>query len=153
MYRFMEPKSDENINADMARFYALLGEYAERTKACFMLVHHSTKGNQSEKRVTDVGSGAGSQSRAADAHLVFREHADGEAMVWTPKCGASRPSSPWLFDSTGHYGNWRTTSTRRNWQTGKTVKQKANDEAGINQIVEVLGEGPATRAGNRESGR
>lgn len=39
-----------------------------------MLIHHSTKGNQSGKAVTDVGAGAGAQSRAADTHLVLRPH-------------------------------------------------------------------------------
>ena len=39
-------------------------------------IHHASKGSQSEKRVSDVGAGAGSQSRAADCHAIFREHED-----------------------------------------------------------------------------
>ena len=46
-----------------------------------MCVHHSTKGNQSGKSVTDTGAGAGSQSRAADCHLVIRQHREDGAFV------------------------------------------------------------------------
>jgi hypothetical protein len=37
-------------------------------------IHHSSKGSQSDKAVTDVGAGAGSQSRAADTHFILRPH-------------------------------------------------------------------------------
>ena len=44
----------------------------------FVLIHHSTKGNQSGKTITDVG--AGSQSRTTDTHLIrdAREHTEPE---------------------------------------------------------------------------
>ncbi len=94
MYKFCEPKSDENSNADMSRFYAMLSTYAEQTKAAILLVHHSTKGDQSDKRITDVGAGAGSQSRAADCHLIFREHAEGDAMVLDATVRSFPPIEP-----------------------------------------------------------
>ncbi len=47
----------------------------------FVLVHHASKGNQSVKSVTDVGAGAGSQSRATDTHLVLRHHQEPGCVV------------------------------------------------------------------------
>ena len=38
------------------------------------MVHHSSKGNQAGKSVTDVGSGAGAISRGADCHCILRPH-------------------------------------------------------------------------------
>ena len=44
-------------------------------------VHHASKGDQSGKSATDVGSGAGSQSRAADTHLIIRPHQEENVAV------------------------------------------------------------------------
>ncbi len=73
-YRFMPSGADENDNAGMAAIYNTLDAYAHHLGCCFVLIHHSSKGNQSGKSVTDMGAGAGSQSRAADAHLALRPH-------------------------------------------------------------------------------
>ncbi len=81
MYRFMPAGTDENDNGAMAGIYNRLDAYAERLGCCFIVIHHTTKGNQSAKSVTDVGAGAGSQSRAADAHLVLRPHEQPGAVV------------------------------------------------------------------------
>jgi len=81
MYRFMPAGTDENDNGAMAGIYNRLDAYAERLGCCFIAIHHTTKGNQSTKSVTDVGAGAGSQSRAADAHLVLRPHEQPGAVV------------------------------------------------------------------------
>ena len=62
MYRFAIEGVSENDNAAMAGFYNRLDRIAERTKAAIVLIHHSSKGSQSDKRITDVGAGAGSQS-------------------------------------------------------------------------------------------
>lgn len=90
-YRVLPGDVDENSNANIAGVYNLIDQYAHLTGACFVLVHHSSKGNQGEKTVTDVGSGAGSISRAADTHLVLRQHeeagvyvVDGAVRSWTP---------------------------------------------------------------------
>jgi hypothetical protein len=74
MYRMIPAKSSENDNSNMTQIFNQLDRYAEQTDSSIILVHHSSKGSQGEKSVTDVGSGAGSQSRAADTHLILREH-------------------------------------------------------------------------------
>ncbi len=55
---------NENDNGPMRDAYNLVDQYAMQTGAAWILIHHSSKGSQSDKRVTDVGAGAGAQSRA-----------------------------------------------------------------------------------------
>jgi hypothetical protein len=80
-YRTLPRGTDENDNATMAELYNLLDCYADALGAAFALVHHSSKGNQSGKAVTDVGAGAGAQSRATDTHLILRPHQEDNAVV------------------------------------------------------------------------
>ena len=72
-YRFLPKDTSENDNGQMAQLYNMLDVHAARIGCCFILIHHSSKGDQGGKSVTDVGSGAGSMSRAADCHLIIRE--------------------------------------------------------------------------------
>jgi hypothetical protein len=80
-YRFMPRDTDENDNGTMAQVYNHLDAFAARLGCAFALVHHSSKGNQSGKSVTDVGAGAGSQSRASDTHLILRPHEQDDVVV------------------------------------------------------------------------
>jgi hypothetical protein len=80
-YRFMPAGMDENDNGTMANLYNHIDRFADRLGAAFILIHHSSKGNQSLKSITDVGAGAGSQSRAVDAHLVLRPHEEEDTVV------------------------------------------------------------------------
>lgn len=80
-YRFIPPDTDENDNGTMARLYNYIDSYALDLRCSFVLVHHTTKGSQSNKSVTDVGAGAGAQSRAADTHLILRAHEEPKAVV------------------------------------------------------------------------
>lgn len=74
-YRFNTGENaSENDNAYMAGVYNKLDRWASRLKCAFVCVHHSSKGDQGEKEVFEVGSGASSQARAADTHLVLRHH-------------------------------------------------------------------------------
>ena len=73
-YRFLPLGTSENDNAAVMNLYNMIDHYASELEAAWINVHHASKGSQSEKGVTDVGSGAGSQSRAADTHLVIRPH-------------------------------------------------------------------------------
>jgi len=80
-YRFMPQGGDENDNGTMANIYNRIDSFADRLRCCFVLIHHSTKGSQSGKSVTDVGAGAGAQSRATDTHLVLRPHEEDGVVV------------------------------------------------------------------------
>ncbi len=74
LYRMLPAGVSENANEGLAKVYNRIDQYSATTGAAIMLVHHATKGGQGEKDVTDVGAGAGAQSRAADTHIVLRPH-------------------------------------------------------------------------------
>ena len=80
-YRFLPPGISENDNASVMALYNVLDGYADRLGAAWVNIHHASKGDQSDKGITDVGSGAGSQSRAADTHLIIRPHAEDDVAV------------------------------------------------------------------------
>lgn len=80
-YRALPRGTDENDNGTVAGLYNLIDRYAETLDCAFVLIHHTSKGNQSQKAVTDVGAGAGSQSRAADAHVILRRHREQGCVV------------------------------------------------------------------------
>ncbi|MBM79399.1 MAG: hypothetical protein CMJ78_02240, partial [Planctomycetaceae bacterium] len=100
-YRFMPKDTDENDNGTMSQVYNHLDGYAARLGCSFVLVHHSTKGSQSSKSVTDVGAGAGAQSRATDTHLVLRPHEEPECVVLDAAVRSWPPIEPralrWTF--------------------------------------------------------
>ncbi|MDZ4849593.1 MAG: AAA family ATPase [Pirellulaceae bacterium] len=67
LYRTLPEGTSENDNAGMMAVYNWLDRYAAKLHAAIVVVHHSSKGDQSDKSIMDVGSGAGSISRAADS--------------------------------------------------------------------------------------
>jgi RecA-family ATPase len=71
-YRFVPSGASENDNQAMMSMYNTLDAIAQKLGCVFIVIHHASKGSQGEKSVTDVGSGAGSMSRATDTHLVIR---------------------------------------------------------------------------------
>jgi hypothetical protein len=93
-YRALPPGTSENDNAAETAFYNEVDTIAELTGAAIGMVHHSTKGSQTEKRITDVGAGAGAQSRAADTHLVLREHEEDDAVVLAAAVRSFAPVDP-----------------------------------------------------------
>jgi hypothetical protein len=101
MYRFMPQKMDENDNATMANIYNAIDRYADLLGCCFVLIHHTSKGNQSGKSITDVGAGAGSQSRATDTHLILRPHEEDDVVVLEAAVRSWPPVMPrclrWTF--------------------------------------------------------
>jgi hypothetical protein len=101
MYRFMPRDMDENDNGTMANIYNAIDRYADKLGCCFVIVHHTSKGNQSGKTVTDVGAGAGAQSRATDTHLVLRPHENDDVVVLEAAVRSWPPVPPrclrWTF--------------------------------------------------------
>lgn len=139
-YRFQLSGTSENSNTDEARFYNTIDRYAARAEAAVVLVHHSTKGNQSSKEITDVGAGAGSQSRAADAHLVIRPHQEPELFVLDGVVRSFAPpeSKTIQFD----WPIWRAVEevapVLKPELSRADYKQKSRDEAALNQAMEVF---------------
>jgi hypothetical protein len=81
LYRLQPEGFNENDNANMAKVYNVIDGYAANLDAAFLIVHHSSRGLQNMKAVTDVGAGAGAQSRAADTHMVMRQHEQDDVYV------------------------------------------------------------------------
>lgn len=100
-YRFMPQDMDENDNGTMSSLYNQLDLYANHLECSFVLIHHATKGNQSGKSITDVGAGAGSQSRATDTHLILRPHQEPDVVVLEAAVRSWPPVEPkclrWQF--------------------------------------------------------
>jgi hypothetical protein len=93
-YRFICAGISENDNGAMAGIYNMVDGWAQKLDCCFVLIHHASKGNQSEKGVTDVGAGAGSISRAADTHLVLRQHEEDKHFVLDAAVRSWQPIKP-----------------------------------------------------------
>jgi len=80
-YRFVPEGMSENDNSSVAGLYNILDNVANSLNCCFVIIHHTSKGNQAGKDVTDVGAGAGAQARATDTHLILRRHTEPDAVV------------------------------------------------------------------------
>ena len=96
-YRFQPVGSDENSNGDVAQLYNLLDSVANKLGSAFVCIHHTSKGNQSGKGVTDVGSGAGAQSRAPDSHLTMRLYEEDNAVVVEAAVRSFAPMEPFCL--------------------------------------------------------
>jgi hypothetical protein len=96
-YRSLPAGTSENDNAAEAAFYNEVDSWG----LAVVPVHHSTKGLQSDRRVTDVGAGGGAQSRAADCHIALREHQQPGVFVLEAAVRSFAPVEPiglqWQF--------------------------------------------------------
>jgi hypothetical protein len=100
LYRFLPLDGEENANETMTRVYNTIDKIAKEAGASVVIVHHASKGDQSGKSVTDVGSGAGSQSRAADTHLILRPHEEDGAVVVDAVVRSFPPMASFVIQST-----------------------------------------------------
>ena len=80
-YRFIPAGMRENENADMTQLYNQLDRIAKKADAAIVVVHHTTKGVQTEKSTMDVGAGAGAIGRATDTHVTFLRHRSPNCIV------------------------------------------------------------------------
>jgi hypothetical protein len=104
LYRLLPIDTSENDNSGMMQLYNCLDRIANLSGAAVVCIHHSSKGSQAEKSVTDGGSGAGSISRAADTHVFLRPHVteghvvfEAVARSWPPPvpCVVKREGDLW----------------------------------------------------------
>jgi hypothetical protein len=96
-YRAYPPDFNENDNAAVTAFFGTLVEIAETAQAGLLLIHHSSKGEQSGKSIRDVGAGAGAWSRATDLHIGLREHEAPDAVVFDGIVRSSPPIVPFVL--------------------------------------------------------
>lgn len=74
LYRMLPDGCSENDNTMMMRIYNKIDAISKHTGAAVIVIHHTSKGDQTNKGITDIGAGAGSISRAADAMIALRPH-------------------------------------------------------------------------------
>ncbi|XAM00050.1 AAA family ATPase [Phycisphaeraceae bacterium D3-23] len=145
-YRFIPKGLSENSNADIMGLYNLLDQYAASTGAAIVAVHHASKGAQGDKAVTDVGAGAGAQSRAADAHIVLRPHEEDGCVVLEAAVRSYAPIEPvglrWEFP------RWHRadldTGALKDRKTKLEHRREQSDAEGTEKIVAALRTGPLT---------
>lgn len=154
-YRAMPQGASENDNAAMTDFFNRLDQYSQETGAAFVDIHHNSRGEQGSKKVTDVGAGAGAQSRAADTHMVLREHEETDVFVLEAVVRSFAPVEPlalrWEFPL------WVPAldldpSLLRGRLTKQEERQTDKDREGCEAIVNRLAKGPTPRRLLRDLG-
>lgn len=153
-YRFATEGQSENDNAAETLLYNRIDQYAARTGASFLLIHHASKGMQGGKAITDVGAGAGAQSRAADCHIVLREHEEPGVVVLDAALRSFAPIEPlplrWEFPL------WRADESvdpakLKGNQTKGEQRQSDRDRKGFDAILAALLDGPLTERAIRKA--
>jgi hypothetical protein len=141
LYRFLPAGVSENDNANMAAVYNELDAIADRMQGGIVSIHHSSKGDQSGKSITDVGSGAGSLSRAADSHLIIRPHETKDCYVLDAAVRSWAPVDPlvlrWEFPIWVPADELDPANLRQPKGRGDSQKE-AMDRQGIATLTKVM---------------
>jgi len=146
-YRAIPEGTSENDNAQIMQLYNLIDRYTAQLDAAWINIHHSSKGEQGGKAIVDVGAGAGSQARAADAHIVLRTHEEPGAAVLDAALRSFRPIDPLPLRF-----EWPLWSPDEALDPDKLVgkltkqqeKQAKSDREGIATLRMALKDAPAT---------
>lgn len=163
-YRFMPVDKDENDNGTMSNIYNCIDRIATEIGCCFVMIHHTSKGSQSGKSVSDVGAGAGAQSRAADVHAVLRPHQEEGAVVLDAMARSWPPVQPvalrWVFpvwnaDESLDPSELKVEHAKRKRREEKQPKKKDETPTwNVDEFVNAfLGEEPISFAELREKTR
>lgn len=94
LYKALPQGTEENSNSDMTRAYVILDQLAETLNCGTVVIHHTSRGSQANKAVTDMGAGAGAQSRSADVHIALRDHEDENTVTLEAVIRSQRPIEP-----------------------------------------------------------
>jgi hypothetical protein len=94
LYRLLPEGVSENDNSSMTMLYNDLDQIALGSGASVVVVHHTSKGGQADKGITDGGAGAGAISRASDCHILIREHEEEGAVSLHAVSRSFPPPSP-----------------------------------------------------------
>lgn len=92
-----DPRFSENDNASMGRLIRhQFGKLARETGSAIILIHHLSKGGQSDKASVDLGAGAGALMRAVDAQLAIRPHEESGCFVIDGNLRSFAPIEPFV---------------------------------------------------------
>ena len=141
-YRLLPAGVSENDNAAVTAIFNQLDRIAARHNCSIALVHHASKGDQSGKSITDVGSGAGALTRAADTHVIIRPHEDDAYAVMEAVCRSHEPLEPKTLRF--EFPTWRVESDiRPEVKVAKTEadrRQVARDNEADEAVLKCLAE-------------
>lgn len=138
LYKFTPSGTNENDNTGMRDVYERLLAFAEEMNAMVAVVHHTSKGGQTEKGVTDVGSGAGSISRAADTHLILRPHREDDCAVMESRCRSYEPQEPRVLRFTFPVWSVDESLSPNDLKNPRKESKDREDDAAIGQLVDAI---------------
>lgn len=154
-YRFLPKGTSENDNADATRNFNIMNTICKDLGVAIINIHHTSKGNQSEKAVTDVGAGAGAVARAADAHISIRPHAQDGYFVFeavTRTCVAPDPISASLewpvwerndsIDATLKPADHRAAVRKEESEARRELKTREKRIEQVSKIIDTLKDNP-----------
>lgn len=137
LYRTLPAGISENDNAQMMAVYNKLDYYASQWDCAIGVVHHASKGQQGEKSVTDVGSGAGSISRAADTHIIIRPHEQPDLSVM--ECVTRSFKSPDPISVRFEWPLWSAVACEPEVKKSGVRQTQANEATQLkNEVLKVL---------------
>ena len=140
LYKAMPKGTDENSNADITQAYIVLDGIAEGQDCAAVCVHHTSKGAQHAKSVTDMGAGAGAQSRSADVHLVLRDHEDPDTCVLAAVVRSQVPVDPLCIEFV--YPLWRVAPDK---DPGNVAVAGKKPSATLDDFVKTIPAEPAPK--------
>jgi hypothetical protein len=136
LYRVLPDGTSENDNAAMMRVYNQLDSLASQWNAAIVVIHHTSKGDQSSKGLTDIGAGAGSISRAADSHIAIRPHeTEGLAVM---EAVTRSWKSPEPLSVKFEYPLWHAVAVTPEVKTPTGNRNKHDDTADLNVLYEAI---------------
>ena len=143
-YRATPSGVSENDNGQVAILYNTIDRIASQLGCAWINVHHASKGAQGDKAVTDVGAGAGSQSRAADSHVILRQHEEDGVVVLDAVVRSFPPVAPlalrWEWPCWHPADELDVTKLRGRLTKGE-VRQSEKDKDGCAKIIAALAGG------------
>jgi len=135
VYKFLPHGCNENDNSQMTQFYRRLERYATKLDAAVVAVHHTSKGSQSGKRVTDKGAGAGAINRSADTIITINEGHDGTYHYVSTKCRTFQDKAP--FAIKWEYPNWVVKDDIEPQEADKDTPQKAKQAKKAERVKKI----------------
>ena len=93
LYKTLPAGTDENSNSNMTACYVLFDESAEKQNCALAVVHHTSKGAQHQKSVSDIGAGMALNHARLTAISCFASMRTKTPLSCKQSSGHKNPSS------------------------------------------------------------
>ncbi len=147
LYKIIPEGKAENDNPAMGQLMNILQNIADKTNVPILIVHHTTKGDQSAKATLDLAAGAGAFGRSLDAMIAIRDHeTDGHSVCeFKSRTNKSAASLSIQFE----WPLWQATSLAPNVRKargGRDEKSKQDDAEADKLLLESLTKRPQSES-------